>query len=159
MENIENDAVVTVHYTGTLPDGEVFDSSRDKDPMTFLIGHKNMIPGFEEELMGASIGETREFTLPPDRAYGERDDDAIQKMPRNAFPDDMELKQGMMMAAQTEQGPVPFTISEINGDEITIDFNHQMAGKTLTFEVEIIDVRKATPEELPDDCGPGCGCN
>ena len=159
MENIENDAVVTVHYTGTLPDGEVFDSSRDKDPMTFLIGHKNMIPGFEEELMGASIGETREFTLPPERAYGERDEDAIQKMPRDAFPDGMELKQGMMMAAQTQQGPVPFTISEINGDEITIDFNHQMAGKTLTFEVEIIDVRKATPEELPDDCGPGCGCN
>ena len=159
MASVANDTIATVHYTGTLPDGEVFDSSRDKDPMTFLVGHKNMIPGFEEELMGASKGETRTFTLPPERAYGERDDDAIQQVSREQFPEDMEIKIGMMMAAQTDQGPIPFTISEINGDQITIDFNHQMAGKTLTFEVEIIDVRNATPQELPDDCGPGCGCN
>ncbi|MBA45719.1 MAG: peptidylprolyl isomerase [Euryarchaeota archaeon] len=159
MASVAKDTIATVHYTGTLPDGEVFDSSRDKDPMTFLVGHKNMIPGFEEELMGASKGETRTFTLPPERAYGERDDDAIQQVSRDQFPENMEIKPGMMMAAQTDQGPIPFTISEINGDQITIDFNHQMAGKTLTFEVEVIDVRDATPQELPDDCGPGCGCN
>ena len=159
MASVAKDTIATVHYTGTLPDGEVFDSSRDKDPMTFLVGHKNMIPGFEEELMGASQGETRTFTLPPERAYGERDDDAVQQVSRDQFPENMEIKPGMMMAAQTDQGPIPFTISEINGDQITIDFNHQMAGKTLTFEVEVIDVRDATPQELPDDCGPGCGCN
>ena len=159
MASVAKDTIATVHYTGTLPDGEVFDSSRDKDPMTFLVGHKNMIPGFEEELMGASQGETRTFTLPPERAYGERNDDAIQQVSRDQFPENMEIKPGMMMAAQTDQGPIPFTISEINGDQITIDFNHQMAGKTLTFEVEVIDVRDATPQELPDDCGPGCGCN
>ena len=159
MASVANDTIATVHYTGTLPDGEVFDSSRDKDPMTFLVGHKNMIPGFEEELMGASQGETRTFTLPPERAYGERDDDAVQQVSRDQFPENMEIKPGMMMAAQTDQGPIPFTISEINGDQITIDFNHQMAGKTLTFEVEVIEVRDATPQELPDDCGPGCGCN
>ncbi len=159
MASVAKDTIATVHYTGTLPDGEVFDSSRDKDPMTFLVGHKNMIPGFEEELMGASQGETRTFTLPPERAYGERDDDAVQQVSRDQFPENMEIKPGMMMAAQTDQGPIPFTISEINGDQITIDFNHQMAGKTLTFEVEVIEVRDATPQELPDDCGPGCGCN
>ena len=70
----------------------------------------------------------------------------------------MDIKTGMMMAAQTDQGPIPFTISEINGNEITIDFNHQMAGKTLTFEVEVMEVREATTQELPD-CGPGCGCD
>ena len=159
MASVAKDTIATVHYTGTLPDGEVFDSSRDKEPMTFLVGHKNMIPGFEEELMGASQGETRTFTLPPERAYGERDDDAVQQVSRDQFPENMEIKPGMMMAAQTDQGPIPFTISEINGDQITIDFNHQMAGKTLTFEVEVIEVRDATPQELPDDCGPGCGCN
>ena len=159
MASVAKDTIATVHYTGTLPDGEVFDSSRDKDPMTFLVGHKNMIPGFEEELMGASQGETRTFTLPPERAYGERDDDAVQQVSRDQFPENMEIKPGMMMAAQTDQGPIPFTISEINGDQITIDFNHQMAGKTLTFEVEVIEVRDATPQELPDDCGPGSGCN
>ena len=127
--------------------------------MTFLVGHKNMIPGFEQELIGASKGETRKFTLTPDRAYGERDESAVQQVERAQFPEDMDIKPGMMMAAQTDQGPIPFTISEINGKQITIDFNHQMAGKTLTFEVEVIDVREAMPQELPDDCGPGCGCN
>jgi len=174
---IETDSVVTVHYTGTLPDGEEFDSSRGGEPMTFLVGHKQMIPGFEEELMGASSGESREFTLPPERAYGERDDDAIQQVSREQFPEDMELKPGMMMAAQTDQGPIPFTISEIDGNEITIDFNHQMAGKTLIFNVEIIEIRDATPDEIAhghvhgpsgnhqhpeekkDNCGDGCGCN
>lgn len=148
MSSIETDSVATVHYTGTLPDGEEFDSSRGGEPMTFLVGHKNMIPGFEQELIGASVGETREFTLPPERAYGERDDDAIQQVSREQFPEDMQLMPGMMMAAQTDQGPIPFTISEIDGDEITIDFNHQMAGKTLTFNVEVIDVRNATPDEI-----------
>ncbi len=176
MSGIESDSVVTVHYTGTLPDGEVFDSSRDKDPMTFLIGHRNMIPGFEEELMGAAVGETRNFTLPPERAYGERDDEALQQVSRDQFPEDMDIKPGMMMAAQTDQGPIPFTISEINGDQITIDFNHQMAGKTLTFNVEILDIRNATPDEIAhghahgpgghhhpeekgDGCGDNCGCH
>ena len=159
MADIDQDTIATVHYTGTLPDGEVFDSSRDGEPMTFLVGHRKMIPGFEEELMGAEAGETREFTLPPERAYGERDDAAIMKVQRDQFPPDVDLKPGLMMMTQTDQGPMPLTISEINGDEITIDFNHQMAGKTLTFNVEVIDVRKAAPEELPDNCGPGCGCN
>ena len=118
-----------------------------------------MIPGFEEELMGAAAGETREFTLPPERAYGERDDAAIMKVKRDQFPPDLELKPGLMMMTQTDQGPMPLTISEINGEDITIDFNHQMAGKTLTFNVEVMDVRDATQQELPDDCGPGCGCN
>mgnify|MGYP000113724039 CR=1 FL=1 len=178
MSVIENDAVATVHYTGTLPDGEEFDSSRGGDPMTFLVGHRNMIPGFEEELMGKTVGDTVEFTLPPERAYGERDDGAIQQVSREQFPEGMEIKPGMMMAAQTDQGPIPFTISEINDDEITIDFNHQMAGKTLTFNVEIIEIREATPDEIAhghvhgpgghhhhpteekkDDCGDGCGCH
>tara|TARA_B100001094_G_C18142523_1_gene778715 strand:+ start:1194 stop:1673 length:480 start_codon:yes stop_codon:yes gene_type:complete len=159
MANIKQDTIATVHYTGTLPDGEVFDSSRDGEPMTFLVGHRKMIPGFEEEIIGAAAGETREFTLPPERAYGERDDGAIMKVQRDQFPPDVDLKPGLMMMTQTDQGPMPLTISEINGDEITIDFNHQMAGKTLTFNVEVMDVREAAPEELPDDCGPGCGCN
>ena len=149
MISIEKDTIATVHYTGTLPDGEVFDSSRNKDPMTFLVGHKKMILGFEQELMGASKGDTRTFTLPPERAYGERDEGAVQQVNREQFPEDMDIKTGMMMAAQTDQGPIPFTISEINGNEITIDFNHQMAGKTLTFEVEVMEVREATTQELP----------
>ena len=159
MSAINKDTIATVHYTGTLPDGEVFDSSRDGEPMAFLVGHRRMIPGSEEELMGATAGETREFTLPPERAYGERDDSLILKVGRDQFPPDVDLKPGLMMMTQTDQGPMPLTISEINGDEVTIDFNHQMAGKTLTFNVEIMDVREATSQELPNQCEPGCGCD
>ena len=107
-----------------------------------------MIPGFEQEMMGAAIGEKREFTLTPDRAYGERSDDAIQQVPRDQFPSEMPLEIGVMMAAQTPQGPLPFTVTEIADDVVTVDFNHQMAGKTLKFSVEVVDVR----------CDDSCGC-
>jgi FKBP-type peptidyl-prolyl cis-trans isomerase SlyD len=146
---IEQDSVASVHYTGTFPDGEVFDTSEGKDPLTFLVGHGQMIPGFEQEMMGAEAGEKREFTLTPDRAYGERHENAIQKASKADFgenADDLEV--GMMMGAQTEQGMMPFTITEIDGDEVTIDFNHQMAGKTLRFVVEVIELRAASDDEL-----------
>ena len=84
MSVVEANAVATVHYTGTLPgSGEVFDSSEGRDPLTFLVGHKQMIPGFEEELMGAKKGERRTFTLEPDRAYGQKMEEAIQTIPKD----------------------------------------------------------------------------
>jgi len=91
--------------------------------------------------MGAAVGEKREFTLTPDRAYGERSEDAIQQVPRDQFPAEMPLEIGVMMAAQTPQGPLPFTVTEIADDSVTVDFNHQMAGKTLKFSVEVVEVR------------------
>jgi FKBP-type peptidyl-prolyl cis-trans isomerase SlyD len=146
---IDKDMVATVHYTGTFPDGEVFDSSIDRDPLQFLVGHSQMIPGFEEEMMGAAVGEKREFTLTPDRAYGEKDDEAIQQVPRDQFPPEMPLEVGVMGAAQTEQGQqMPFIITDISDDIVTVDFNHQMAGKTLRFSVEVVDVRAAAAEEM-----------
>ena len=145
---IEDGTTAVVHYTGSFPDGEVFDSSDGKDPLAYQVGKQQMIPGFEQEMMGAAIGEKREFTLTPDRAYGERSDDAIQQVPRDQFPTEMPLEIGVMIAAQTPQGPLPFTVTEIADDVVTVDFNHQMAGKTLKFSVEVVDVR----------CGDSCGC-
>ncbi len=145
---IEQDMVAGVHYTGTFPEGEVFDSSEGRDALYFLVGHRQMIPGFEEEMMGAAVGEKREFTLTPDRAYGEHDDGAIQVVPRDQFPPEMPLEVGVTMAAQTDQGPLPFTITAVDEENVTVDFNHQMAGKTLRFSVEVVEVRAATPEEL-----------
>tara|TARA_B100001175_G_scaffold34511_1_gene25094 strand:- start:1314 stop:1766 length:453 start_codon:yes stop_codon:yes gene_type:complete len=145
---IENGTTAVVHYTGSFPDGEVFDSSEGKDPLAYQVGKQQMIPGFEQEMMGAEVGEKREFTLTPDLAYGERSDDAIQQVPRDQFPAEMPLEIGVMMAAQTPQGPLPFTITEIADDVVTVDFNHQMAGKTLQFSVEVVDVR----------CDEACGC-
>lgn len=145
---IENGTTAVVHYTGSFPDGEVFDSSEGKDPLAYQVGKQQMIPGFEQEMMGAEVGEKREFTLTPDLAYGERSDDAIQQVPRDQFPAEMPLEIGVMMAAQTPQGPLPFTITGIADDVVTVDFNHQMAGKTLQFSVEVVDVR----------CDDACGC-
>ena len=108
-------------------------------------------------MMGAAVGEKREFTLTPDRAYGERDDGAIQQVPRDQFPEDMPLEVGVTMAAQTDQGPLPFTITEISDEIVTVDFNHQMAGKTLRFSVEVVEIRAAEAEEIAHGHAHGPG--
>jgi len=97
MTEVAENTVASVHYTGTLPEsGEVFDSSEGRDPLTFLVGHKQMIPGFEEEMMGASVGERREFTLEPERAYGHRMEEAVQQIEKEQFGD-LEPQVGMML--------------------------------------------------------------
>ena len=156
-ETVEQDTVASVHYTGTFVDGEVFDSSEGRDPLVFLVGHGQMISGFEQEILGASAGEKREFTLTPDRAYGERDEDAVQQIERSQFPEGMELQVGMVVGAHSDQGPIQFTIKEINEDVVTADFNHQMAGMTLRFNVEVIEVRPASEEELAHGHAHGPG--
>jgi FKBP-type peptidyl-prolyl cis-trans isomerase SlyD len=156
-DTVEQDSVTTVHYTGTYPDGEVFDSSEDSPPLAFLVGHGNMIAGFEQELMGATVGERREFTLTPDLAYGERDEDAIQQMEKGQFPPEMELEVGMVLAAHSDQGPIQLRISSIDGDLVTVDFNHQMAGKTLCFSVEVVEIRAATADEITHGHAHGPG--
>ena len=145
---IEQNTIASVHYTGTFTDGEIFDSSEGRDPLSFEVGKGQMISGFEQEMLGAEIGEKREFTLTPDRAYGERDENAVQTIPRSQFPEGMELEVGMVVGAHSDQGPIQFTITEIDGEVVSADFNHQMAGKTLRFEVEVVDVRAASEEEL-----------
>ncbi len=144
---VEKDKIVTVHYTGKFPDSEeVFDSSEGRDPMSFLVGHKNMIEGFERELMGAELEEKREFTLTPEDAYGHRNEEAIQEMPRDQFPEELEV--GMMFQAQSDNGPMQFMIHEIKDDLVAIDFNHPMAGKILHFTVTVLDIRDASEEEI-----------
>ena len=160
---IANNVVARVHYTGTLPDsGEVFDSSEGRDPLTFLVGHRKMIPGFEEEIMGATIGERREFTLEAHRAYGDRDDEAILQIPRNNFAQLEEstgqsLEVGMQLVAQMPHGPAPFLILELSEETVTADFNHALAGKSLTFSVEVVDIREATEEEISHGHAHGPG--
>ena len=142
----EKDTVATVHYTGTLPEnGSEFDSSKGGEPLSYLVGHGQMIPGFEEEMMGATVGETRTFTLTPERAYGDRNEEGIQKGVLSQFPEGIEV--GSTLIADTDIGPMPITVSAIDGDEVTIDMNHPLAGKALTFEVEVVGVRTASEQE------------
>jgi len=149
---VAKNVVASVHYTGTMPEsGEVFDSSEGRDPLTFLVGHGQMIPGFEEEIQGAKIGEKRTFTLTPDKAYGERQDEAMMKIPREEFSaleEEAKLEIGMTLVAQMQHGPAPFTVTELTDDEVTADFNHKLAGESLKFAVEIIELRDADAEEL-----------
>jgi len=145
MTSVENDTVASVHYTGTFPDsGEEFDTSRNGDPLTFLVGHKGMIPGFEREMLGAAVGESREFTLEPEDAYGHPSDELIQEVPREMFPAEMPLDLGMML--MSDAGPL--RIVAITESTVRCDFNNPMAGKTLHFEVEVMEVRAATEDEL-----------
>jgi FKBP-type peptidyl-prolyl cis-trans isomerase 2 len=102
-----------------------------------------MIPGFEEELMGANVGDKRTFTLSPERAYGQRDDEAILQIPRSQFAQLEEqnaLEIGFQLVAQMPHGPAPFTVTELSDETVTADFNHALAGKELTFEVEVIEI-------------------
>ena len=154
MSIVEQDSVVSVNYTGTYPQtGEVFDSSEGRDPLTFLVGHQQMILGFEQEMLGATVGETRKFTLTPDEAYGHRDEAATQDVQRSDFPDTVDveqaLEQGIPLGAYNEEGqPMQFRIVAIEGDIVKIDFNHPMAGETLNFSVDVVAIREATSEEL-----------
>ena len=153
MSVVEANAIATVHYTGTLPgSGEVFDSSEGRDPLSFLVGHKQMIPGFEEELMGAEKGERRTFTLEPDRAYGQKMEEAIQTIPKEMFGD---ITPEVGMTLMSDVGP--FNVTAVDGDTITVDFNHKLAGETLEFSVEVVDVRPATEEELSHGHSHGPG--
>ena len=137
MSKIENNKVVRVHYTGKLPDtGEVFDSSEGREPLTFLVGHRQMIPGFERELMGKELGEKVEFTLSPEDAYGEHNPDAIQQVPLEMFGG---IKPEIGMTLMSDMGP--FRVTEVGDELITVDFNHALAvnhslsmWKLLSFE-------------------------
>jgi FKBP-type peptidyl-prolyl cis-trans isomerase SlyD len=148
---VSKNMVASVHYTGTLPDsGEVFDSSEGREPLSFLVGHKQMIPGFEDEIMGAKVGEKKEFTLSSDRAYGDRDDEAVKQIARDQFAQleqEAKLEVGMQLVAQGQDGPMPFIISELSDEMVTADFNHTLAGQSLKFAVEIVELREASDDE------------
>jgi FKBP-type peptidyl-prolyl cis-trans isomerase SlyD len=152
-DNLTENTVASVHYTGKLPEsGEIFDTSEGRDPLTFLVGHKQMIPGFEEEMMGAKVGERRTFTLEPERAYGQRMEDAVQQIERAQFGD-IEPEVGMMLMSDVG----PFTVTAVADDLVTVDFNHKLAGETLEFSVEVVEVRAATEEELAHGHAHGPG--
>jgi FKBP-type peptidyl-prolyl cis-trans isomerase SlyD len=145
MTTIDQDKIAVVHYTGSFPeDGEEFDSSRGRDPLAYLVGHNAMIPGFEREMMGAKVGDSRTFTLMPEDAYGEQNDDAVQEVPRPEFPEDIELELGIVLMSDVG----PFRVVAITDDIVKCDFNHALAGRALKFEVEVMEIRDASEEEL-----------
>ena len=153
MTEINKNTVARVHYTGTLPDtGEVFDSSLEREPLAFLVGHNQMIPGFERELMGSKTGDKIEFTLTAQDAYGEHNPDAVQEVPIEMFGG---ISPEVGMTLMSDLGP--FRVTEVGEELATADFNHALAGKSLTFNVEVIEVRTATDEEISHGHAHGPG--
>ena len=142
MTTVQNGSTVTLHYKGTLNDGTEFDSSHKRnEPMTVTTGEGMLITGFENALSGMAIGDTKTFTIEATEAYGERDDEAKTTMPRNVFPDDFPFEQGMTVPLMGPGGQqILGTLTEITDSEVTADLNHPLAGKDLTFEVEILGV-------------------
>ncbi len=145
---VSTNNVVTMHYTLTDPSGEVIDSSRDKEPLAYLHGHGNIIPGLEKQLEGKAAGESISANVPAAEGYGERSEDLIVDASRSQFPEDVELEPGMRFQAQTPSGPRVAQITAIDGDKVTVDTNHPLAGVDLKFDVDVVDVREASKEEI-----------
>ena len=145
---IKDNSVVSVHYRGTLTkNGDEFDNSKGRGPLTFMMGSKQMIPGFEAALMGKNSGDKFTFNLSPEQAYGERNPKAVQSVPLSQVPEGIEV--GDRLTLQTPEGQViPLLVSDKDEESVTLDMNHELAGEHLTFDVEIIDVRDANDEEV-----------
>ncbi|MCG6864475.1 MAG: peptidylprolyl isomerase [Thiogranum sp.] len=146
--HIEARKVVTLNYTLTDKEGNVIDQSTDSS-FAYLHGASNIIPGLESALTGKAAGDSLNVSVEPSEAYGERDPEKTQSVPRNMFPEDTEIEVGMQFHAQGPGGEtLVVTIAEVEGDTITVDGNHPLAGIPLNFAVEVIEVRDASEEEL-----------
>ncbi|MCB1202261.1 MAG: peptidylprolyl isomerase [Leptospiraceae bacterium] len=143
MSTISKNSVAKVNYKLTVDGSEVEASN-----LTYLHGHQNIIEGLEKELAGLKVGDKKTVHVKSADAYGDFQEDLIQKFSRSDFPPDQEVKVGMQFQTNTPQGVAVFEVKEITGEEVTMDGNHPMAGKDLSFEIEILEIREATKEEL-----------
>lgn len=164
MQKVESGLFVSVDYTGTLSNGEVFDSSEGRQPMEVQMGSGNVIPGFESAIMGMSLNETKTFTLPPEEAYGHRDDSRMHDFPKSDIPEGMEPEVGQTLMLSTPQGQqIPARVDSIDDEKVTFDLNHPLAGQSLTFTIAVVGISDTATQqhgECGADCssGGGCGC-
>ncbi|MGR8935589.1 MAG: FKBP-type peptidyl-prolyl cis-trans isomerase [Gammaproteobacteria bacterium] len=155
---IANNTVVSIHYTLTNDQGEVLDTSRGHEALSYLHGAGNIIKGLEKALSGKAAGDTLTVTIEPEDAYGEYTEEYVQVLPRAAFQNMEDVEAGMQFHADIGFGPQIITILQIDAEGVVVDGNHQLAGEALTFDVEITGVRPASAEELSHGHvhGPGC---
>lgn len=136
-----NGDTVRVHYTGTLSDGSVFDSSADGDPIEFVIGGAAVIPSFEHAVVGMEIGQSKTFTIPSAEAYGERDPRLAQDVPRSQLPPELELFLGMRLTASNGDGrEIALVVTSLTDEMARLDANHPLAGEDLTFAIELVGI-------------------
>ena len=159
--DIADKMYVAIDYTLTLDSGQEIDKSPTGQPLGFITGLGQIIPGLEKALMGKTAGHKANVVVEPEDAYGPVKDNLFQDIPKSQFPTDVDIKPGM---AQGPRGPFMITVAKVNeNDTVTVDLNHPMAGKQLHFDVNVVDVREPTAEELAQatasfSSGCGCGC-
>lgn len=146
--HVAKNTVVTIDYTLTNDDDEILDRSKDGQ-FCYLHGANNIIPGLEDALLGKDSGDQLKVAIKPEQGYGERDESMLQTVNRDMFGNDQEVKLGMQFHAESPQGEtLSVTVTKVDGDDITIDGNHPMAGINLNFNVTVIDIRTASDEEI-----------
>lgn len=141
MSEAKKGDTVKIHYTGTLPDGSQFDSSDGQEPLEFKLGEGQVIPGFESNVVGMTVGEKKSIHLPVDEAYGQRNDEMMEVVERQHFPDDLELEVGMHLQTETFDGsPYMVVVAELTDETVTVDGNHPLAGQALNFDIELVNI-------------------
>tara|TARA_R110000824_G_scaffold18802_1_gene73840 strand:- start:1861 stop:2331 length:471 start_codon:yes stop_codon:yes gene_type:complete len=149
---VETGNMVTIHYKGTLEDGTEFDSSYNRpEPMVVTVGAGQLIEGFDSALSGMEVGESKTVTLPAEDAYGPRDEEANVTLDKDVFPDDFEFTDGMSVPLSGPDGTFMATLSDITDETVSADFNHPMAGKDLTFEIEVLSISSDSDAEDEED--------
>jgi peptidylprolyl isomerase len=144
MAEAKKGDTVAVHYTGTLGDGTVFDSSRERDPLEFTLGSGQVIPGFDAAVEGLAEGASVKTTIACTDAYGERNDQLVIETPREHIPAEVDLEVGRRLQARSQEGQVTrVTVTKVTDDTVTLDANHPLAGQDLTFEIELVEIRAA----------------
>ncbi len=148
---------VKVHYTGKFNDGQIFDSSQGSQPLEVHMGANEVIPGFENALMGMEENEKKSFTVEADKAYGQRDESLERQFNRADFPQDFQPEVGQVLVLQDpSQGQFPATVKDVSGDTVMLDLNHPLAGRTLSFDVQVVEINN---EPGASSCGGGCACS
>ena len=154
---VEKNKVVSIDYTLTNAEGQTLDTSKGREPLSYLHGVGQIIPGLESALEGKAKGDAVQAVVPPDQGYGARNDRLVQEVPRQAFAGVQEVRPGMQFQAQTSGGPRVVTVVGVGNDTVKVDANHPLAGQTLHFDVNVVGVRDATPEELNHGHAHGAG--
>ncbi len=141
MSHVKSGDTVRIHYTGTLNDGSVFDSSEGRDPLEFTVGSGQIIPGLDKALPEMEVGEKKRVEVGSEEAYGPVQDEAKQAVPRSEIPEDIPLEVGLQLQARNENGEVmPLTVVEVADETVVLDANHPLAGKDLTFDIELVAI-------------------
>ena len=142
MSQVKNNDTVRVHYTGKLADGQVFDSSLEREPIEFTMGQGQLIPGFEKGLLDMEVNEKKTINIPSEEAYGEPRQELIQEVDKNQLPDEIKPEVGMGLVSKSPDGrEMNLVVREVKEDSIVVDGNHPLAGKDLTFDLEVVEIK------------------